>query len=307
MNIGGVANRGVTTQAGDISTYAGELRRQIKYLQELNYSFEANTFEDPYPESGTYEAIYRFESLFKSAYRISQGKSYVNESIKKKYEETFTDLKALGKTMSMQIQKMQMKLPQGFNLIGNLEAFNTAAEKVLSVRSRKDAANSKKLKHLVGEKNYKDAQSTVKYAAERLENEIDFLKRANFNMRVKKQNLLPAGGQAAPSGDEITDKPEQLSFADLWKKYSAAKEKVFRSESKLRGVTEKFYNNYRKLLTTPQQEELDALCRKFSKEELSPELARSMAVKTIHTKYRFSRKEYTVQILTDILKKNGLL
>ncbi len=307
MDIDGVTKRGVSTQAGDLATHANELRRQITYLQELNYSFEANTFEDPYPESNTYEAVYRFESLLKSAYRITQGKNYVNEGIRKKYDETFEDLLTLGKTMSMQIQKQKLKLPQGFNLVGNLEAFHTAAEKVLSIRNRKDAASSKKLKRLVGEKGYKEALNTVKYAAERLENEIEFLKRANFDMRVRKENLLPTGGRAVPSEDEITDKPKQQSFAELWKKYTAAKEKVFRSESKLRGVSETLYNNYKKLLTTPQQEELDALHQKFLKEDLSPELARSMAVKTMHTKYRFSRKEYTASILADILKKNGLL
>lgn len=307
MDIGGVANRSVSTQSGNLGTHANELRRQIAYLQELNYSFEANTFEDPYPESNTYEAVHRFDALLKSAYRITQGKGYINEETRKKYDETFNDLMTLGKTMSMQIRKEQLKLPQGFNLIGNLEAFHTAAEKVLTVRNRKDAANSKKLKRLTGDKGYKEALNTVKYAAERLENEIEFLKRANFDMRVRKENLLPAGGRPILSEDEVTDKPKQHSFADLWKKYTEAKEKVFRSESKLRGVSDTFYNNYRKLLTTPQQEELDALRQKFLKEELSPELARSMAVKTIHTKYRFSRKEYTVTILADILKKNGLL
>ena len=87
MDIDGVTKRGVSTQAGDLATHANELRRQITYLQELNYSFEANTFEDPYPESNTYEAVYRFESLLKSAYRITQGKNYVNEGLRKKYDE----------------------------------------------------------------------------------------------------------------------------------------------------------------------------------------------------------------------------
>ena len=224
MDIDGVTKRGVSTQAGDLATHANELRRQITYLQELNYSFEANTFEDPYPESNTYEAVYRFESLLKSAYRITQGKNYVNEGIRKKYDETFEDLLTLGKTMSMQIQKQKLKLPQGFNLVGNLEAFHTAAEKVLSIRNRNDAESRKKLKRLVGEKGYKEALNTVKYAAERLENEIEFLKRANFDMRVRKENLLPTGGRAVPSEDEITDKPKQQSFAELWKKYTAAKE-----------------------------------------------------------------------------------
>ena len=307
MDIDGVTRRKVSTQAGDLGTHANELRRQITYLQELNYSFEANTFEDPYPESGTYEAVHKFESLLKSAYRITQGKGHVNEGLRKTYDEILSDLQKLGKTIDMQIQKRKMKLPPGFHLTENLEAFRTAAEKVLSVRNRKDAANSKKLKRLVGEKSYKEALNTVKYAAERLENEIDFLKRSNFELRIRKENLLPVSGRAVQSVDEITDKPEQPSFAALWKKYTAAKEKVFRSESKLRGVSETFYNKYRKLLTTPQQEELDALRQKFLKEELTPELARSMAVKTIHTKYRFRQNEYTVSILTDLLKKNGLL
>ena len=307
MDIDGVTRRKVSVQAGDIGTHANELRRQIAYLQELNYSFEANTFEDPYPESGTYEAVHRFESLLKSAYWITQGKGYVNEGMQKKYEETFSDLKTLGKTMSMQIQKRKLKLPPGFNLMKNLEAFHTAAEKILAVRNRRDAANSKKLKRLIVEKSYKEAVNTAKYAAERLENEIEFLKRANFNMRVRKENLQLATEQTASSEDEITNSPKQLSFAELWKKYTQAKEKVFRSESKLRGVSETFFTSYRKLLTTPQQEELDALQQKFLKEELSPDLARSMAVKTIHTKYRFRQKEYTASILTDILKRNGLL
>ena len=156
------------------------------------------------------------------------------------------------------------------------------------------------------EPGYREVRTAEK-AAERLENEIDFLKRSNFELRVRKTNLLPVSSRAVPSADEITEQPDRLSFSELWKKYSAAKEKVFRSESKLRGVSETFYDNYRKLLTTPQQEELDALRQKFLKEELTPELARSMAVKTIHTKYRFRQNEYTVSILADLLKKNGLL
>lgn len=307
MDIDGVTKRGVSTQAGDRTGYANDLRRQISYLQELNYSFESNTFEDPYPESDTYEAVHRFESLLKSAFRITQGKGYVNEGVRKKYDEIFRDLQTLGKTISMQVQKRQLKLPKGFQLTGNLEAFQTSAEKVLSVRNRREASNSRKLRRLVGEKNYKEAMNTVKYAAERLEYEIDFLKRSNFELRVRKTNLLPVSSRAVPSADEITEQPDRLSFSELWKKYSAAKEKVFRSESKLRGVSDTFYDNYRKLLTDSQQKELDALREKFLREELSPELARSMAVKTMHTKYRFSRKEFTAPLLADILKKNGLL
>ena len=51
VQIKGVSSGGLVRGTGSVAEHAAELRRQIKYLRKLNYSYESGTFENPYPES----------------------------------------------------------------------------------------------------------------------------------------------------------------------------------------------------------------------------------------------------------------
>ena len=82
MPVDGVNSRGIETEAGSMQRSLGELRRQIKYLKEINYSYENSSLENPYPESDSYDAVPKFESLFKETVRLASGGSSVDAARK---------------------------------------------------------------------------------------------------------------------------------------------------------------------------------------------------------------------------------
>ena len=185
-----------------------------------------------------------------------------------------------------------------------MDAFLQSAEKLLEQRAKRDNSDVKKL---IKSKNYRETQSRLDYAAGRLEVDIDFLKRMNFSMRIRRHDLQPVYQTPGRSKDEIDGSKPRLDYAGLWKLYTETKNELFRSESKLRGVSEEFYRKYRALLTEPQKKELDALAAQYPAEELSAELSRSMAVKKLHTKYQYRQNAYSEEELERILRESGAL
>jgi len=303
MPVDGVNSRGIETEAGSMQRSLGELRRQIKYLKEINYSYENSSLENPYPESDSYDAVPKFESLFKETVRLASGGSSVDAARKKLYEDNLRDLRTLAGEITRQIYRTKFTVPSGFNLEANLNEFGKAATKAIAVRARRDAAGSKDRKRLTSGKGYKESLNTIKYQADRIEGEIAYLRKANFTMRVRKTNLTRVNSRPVDSEDEITDAPKEVPFETLWKQYTQKKNKIFQSESKIRGVSEAFYAKYRNLLTPEQQKEMDSYCAAAGKQELPAEFARASAVKKMHTKYRFRPGEYSAEFLTDVLKK----
>ncbi len=305
VQIKGVSSGGLVRGAGSVAEHAAELRRQINYLRKLNYSYESGTFENPYPDSGTYEAIHHYNNLFRQIYQDAIRKNRLQKTTVERYEEKCDDFKKLGQNIALKVQKDRIKLPTDFNLTVHMEAFLKNAEKLFSQRAKHDNNDIRKL---VKTKNYKDLQNSLEYAASRLEMDIDFLKRIDFSMRIRRHDLQPIyQGAETESKDEIDGSPKRHSYEELWKLYTKTKNDLFRSDNKLRGVSEEFYGKYRALLTSGQGTELDALVKTYLADGLSPALARSMAVKKLHTKYQYRNNAYSAEDLEKILRKNGAL
>jgi len=283
---------------------AEELRRQIKYLRSLNYSYESGTFENPYPDSGTYEAIHHYNNLFRQLYQEAIRKNRVQKPNAERYNEKCGDFKRLGQSIARKVQLDKIKTPGDFNLTAHMDVFLQSAEKLLEQRTRQDNNDIRKL---IKTKNYRETQSRLDYAASRLEVDIDFLKRMDFSMRIRRHDLQPVYQTSGEAKDEIDGSKPRLDYAGLWKLYTETKNELFRSENKLRGVSEEFYRKYRALLTAPQKKELDALTVQYAAEELSAELSRSMAVKKLHTKYQYRQNAYSEEELERILRESGVL
>lgn len=304
VQVKGVSTGGLNRGSGSVAEHAAELRRQINYLRKLNYSYESGTFENPYPDSGSYEAIQHYGNLFRQIYQDAIRKNRLQKSQVERYDEKCDDFKRLGQSIALKVQMDKIKVPGDFNLTVHMEAFLQNAHKLFSQRAKRDNNDIKKL---IKTKNYKDVQSSLEYAAGRLEVDIDFLKRINFSMRIRRHDLQPIYQNPQDSKDEIDGSKPRPGYGSLWKLYTKTKNDLFRSESKLRGVSEEFYKKYRALLTASQGEELDALMKRYLAEELSPELSRSMAVKKLHTKYQYKQDAYSTEELERILRKNGAL
>ena len=304
VQIRGVSAGGLARGSGSVGEHAAELRRQIKYLRSLNYSYESGTFENPYPDSGTYEAVHHYNNLFRQLYQEANRKNRVQKSNVERFNEKCEDFKRLGQSIALKVQLDKIKTPGDFNLTVHMDAFLQSAEKLLEQRAKRDNSDVKKL---IKSKNYRETQSRLDYAAGRLEVDIDFMKRMNFSMRIRRHDLQPVYQTPGRSKDEIDGSKPRLDYAGLWKLYTETKNELFRSESKLRGVSEEFYQKYRALLTEPQKKELDALAAQYTAEELSAELSRSMAVKKLHTKYQYRQNAYSEEELERILRENGAL
>ena len=304
VQIRGVSAGGLARGSGSVGEHAAELRRQIKYLRSLNYSYESGTFENPYPDSGTYEAIHHYNNLFRQLYQEAIRKNRVQKPNAERYNEKCGDFKRLGQSIARKVQLDKIKTPGDFNLTAHMDVFLQSAEKLLEQRTRQDNNDIRKL---IKTKNYRETQSRLDYVASRLEVDIDFLKRMDFSMRIRRHDLLPVYQTSGEAKDEIDGSKPRLDYAGLWKLYTETKNELFRSENKLRGVSEEFYRKYRALLTAPQKKELDALTVQYAAEELSAELSRSMAVKKLHTKYQYRQNAYSEEELERILRESGVL
>lgn len=304
VQIRGVSAGGLARGSGSVGEHAAELRRQIKYLRSLNYSYESGTFENPYPDSGTYEAIHHYNNLFRQLYQEAIRKNRVQKPNAERYNEKCGDFKRLGQSIARKVQLDKIKTPGDFNLTAHMDVFLQSAEKLLEQRTRQDNNDIRKL---IKTKNYRETQSRLDYAASRLEVDIDFLKRMDFSMRIRRHDLQPVYQTSGEAKDEIDGSKPRLDYAGLWKLYTETKNELFRSENKLRGVSEEFYRKYRALLTAPQKKELDALTVQYAAEELSAELSRSMAVKKLHTKYQYRQNAYSEEELERILRESGVL
>lgn len=304
VQIRGVSAGGLARGSGSVGEHAAELRRQIKYLRSLNYSYESGTFENPYPDSGTYEAIHHYNNLFRQLYQEAIRKNRVQKPNAERYNEKCGDFKRLGQSIARKVQLDKIKTPGDFNLTAHMGVFLQSAEKLLEQRTRQDNNDIRKL---IKTKNYRETQSRLDYAASRLEVDIDFLKRMDFSMRIRRHDLQPVYQTSGEAKDEIDGSKPRLDYAGLWKLYTETKNELFRSENKLRGVSEEFYRKYRALLTAPQKKELDALTVQYAAEELSAELSRSMAVKKLHTKYQYRQNAYSEEELERILRESGVL
>ena len=305
VQIKGVSSGGLVRGTGSVAEHAAELRRQIKYLRKLNYSYESGTFENPYPESGTYEAIHHYNNLFRQIFQDATRKNRLQKTSVERYDEKCDDFKRLGQNIALKVQKDRIKTPTDFNLTAHMDAFLKNARKLFSERAKH---KNNDIRKLVKTRDYKDLLSSMEYAASRLEVDIDFLKRNDFSMRIRRHDLQPIyHGAERKSEDEIRDTPRKLSFDELWTRYTKVKNDFFRSENKLRGVSESFYGKYRALLSSEQAEELDGLVKQYLADELSPALSRSMAVKKLHTKYQYRKDAYSAEELEKILRKNGAL
>ena len=304
VQIRGVSAGGLARGSGSVGEHAAELRRQIKYLRSLNYSYESGTFENPYPDSGTYEAIHHYNNLFRQLYQEAIRKNRVQKPNAERYNEKCGDFKRLGQSIARKVQLDKIKIPGDFNLTAHMDVFLQSAEKLLEQRTRQDNNDIRKL---IKTKNYRETQSRLDYAASRLEVDIDFLKRMDFSMRIRRHDLQPVYQTSGEAKDEIDGSKPRLDYAGLWKLYTETKNELFRSENKLRGVSEEFYRKYRALLTAPQKKELDALTVQYAAEELSAELSRSMAVKKLHTKYQYRQNAYSEEELERILRESGVL
>lgn len=304
LPVNGINSKSLHSEAGTLNMHYNELCSQIKYLKELNYSPENGTLENPYPGSDSYDALYRFESLFRRCTAIAVGTGPLSASVKKHYDDNIKDLRILASVMARHIHSTKFEVPSGFAIEHNLAEFHRAAGKSIAVRLRKDARNSKDRKRMTSSKSYKVSSSSVKFWAERIQNEIEYLRKANFDFRVRKSNLTAIASRPAASEDEITEESGKPLFDELWRRYTRKRDALFHSESRVRGVSEDFYRRYRALLPAAQQNELDSLCRKSLEQEMPAEFARSNAVKTMHTRYRFRPDAYSADFLAGILNKN---
>lgn len=302
MPVDGINPKSLKQEAGSLNMHYNDLCNQIKYLKEINYSPEKGTLENPYPTPDTYDSVYRFEALFKRCVSIASGTYAIRPPMKKLYEDNMKDLRTLAAAMVRHIRATKFEVPGDFDLEHNLSEFDSAARKSIATRLKKDALNSKERKRMTSSKSYKVSSSSIKFRADRIQNEIDYLRKANFDFRVRKTNLAPVSSSPMME-DEITESSGKPSFEELWKRYSAKKDAFFHSESRIRGVSEEFYRKYRSFLPPDQQKELDSLCRQQLDQEMPPEFARSSAVKTMHTRYRFRPNSYSEEFLVRILKK----
>lgn len=303
MPVDGINSKSLKQEAGSMNMHYNELCNQIKYLKEINYSPEKGTLENPYPTSDTYDSVYRFEVLFRRCVTIASGTNAIRPPMKKLYEDNMKDLRTLAAAMVRHIRATKFEVPGDFDLERNLSEFDSAARKSIATRLKKDALNSKERKRMTSSKSYKVSSSSIKFRADRIQNEIDYLRKANFDFRVRKTNLAPVSSRPLSEEDEITESSGKPSFEELWKRYSAKKDAFFHSGSRIRGVSEEFYRKYRSFLPPDQQKELDSLCKQQLDQEMPPEFARSAAVKTMHTRYRFRPNSYSEEFLARILKK----
>lgn len=305
IQIRGIGTRGLGKSDGSVGEYAGKLRSQIKYLRSLNYSYESGTFENPYPSSGTYEAILHYGNMFRQIYQDAIRSNRLRKEIEARYEERAANFRKLGQEIARKVSLERVKVPSDFDLTGYANAYLEQARKLFAMRAKRDNADIRKL---VKSKAYKDAQSSLEYAATRLEADIDFLKRINFAMRVRRTDLRPVyrgSGNDAP--DEIDGRKPSLSDSDLWKLYMKTKNDFYRSDDKLSGVSEEFYRKYRSMLPASLARELDAQLKRNLSDEIPPAFARSMAVKKLHTKYQYKPDAFPRAELERILRSLGAL
>ena len=303
MPIDGINSRSLHNESGSLNLHYTELCNQINYLKEINYSPEKGTLENPYPASDAYDAVHRFESRFRSCASLAAGAGTVRPPVKKRYEENMNDLRRLAIAIERHIHETKFEVPAEFDLVHELAEFNRSAERSIAARLRKDSVNSKERKRMTSSKQYQGSIPAIKFRAERIQNAIDYLKKTNFDLRVRKTNLASISSNPSRIEDEITESSGKPSFEELWKRYSKKREALFNSESRIRGTSEEFYRKYRAILPPDQQKELDLICKKNIEQEMPPEFARSYAVKSIHTKYRFQPKSYSKEFLAGILKQ----
>ena len=198
IQIRGIGTRGLEKSDGTVGEYAGKLRSQIKYLRSLNYSYESGTFENPYPSSGTYEAVVHYGNLFRQIYRDAIRQNRLRKEVEARYEERIESFRQLGQEIARKVSLDRIKVPADFDLTGHAGAYLNLARKLFAMRAKRDNADIRKL---VKSKTYKDAESSLEYAATRLEADIEFLKRINFAMRVRRTDLRPVyrgNGNDAP-------------------------------------------------------------------------------------------------------------
>ena len=69
----------------------------------------------------------------------------------------------------------------------------------------------------------------------------------------------------------------------------------------MNGVSQDFYNRYRKLLPPRQQKEMDEELVRYTKNSYPPALARSTAVKKIHLKYSGNKHGCTPEEIMNLL------
>ncbi len=304
VQVKGVSTGGLGKGSGTVAEHAAELQRQIKQLRKLNYSYESESFENPYPDSGTYEAVNHYNNMLRVIYRDAIRKRTMQKTLLNSFGEKCTDFKKLGQNIAHKVVLDKIKVPGDFNLTAHMDAFLQNAYKLCSMRVIR---NNENIKTVIKSRNYTDLQKSLEYAATRLEADIDFLKRSKFSMRIRKHDLQPIYQKLKESKDEIDGSKPQLSYNELWKLYTKTKNDIFNSENKRRGVSEQFYKRYRAMLTAKQKKELDSVMKKHIAEELSPELSRSMAVKKIHTLYQYKQNAYSKEELERILRNSGAL
>lgn len=281
---------------------ANDVRRQIRYLKDLHFSYEERVFKPTRYYHDDLNVMIRFLRRWEQCKKIGFSKqSYSKYALEQYRQRYFKEIDRLARLIEQKIRRDKTEISGDFRLVHHVSLFVQNWE----TNSRFFEKNSRSNTRLNITPEISSRIDEMKLIAVDVEKDLDLLAAAGFSMELpdtkfardkekqmkernrelQKQEMDLSEARKAAKPQKKKTPPPKIDRKELARIYSRKKQTVYDSESKMNGVSEKLYRNYLDLLPERQQKEMEKYKQEYIEKSYPEALARSTAVKKIHLKY----------------------
>ena len=275
---------------------AADIRKQINYLKDLQFSVEDRTFVPSQYYMDDLNVQIRFSRRWKRCQEIAFAKQAFSPFVVKEYRKRyFAEIERLAKLIEEKVNKDNIEISREFQLVTHVINFSRNWDMNMDYLK----GNYRYGNRIRMTPEYASKIAEMKLIAENIDKDMDLLAATEFRLLlpdsrfiIRKQKEEEKKQKAAEALEKKNNrqkklaKTETLTLEQLEKLYQQKKDEVYNSESGINGFTRKHYDNFKGLLPESQQKEMEDLRAKYFKESYPAALARSMAAKDIYTKYQ---------------------
>ncbi len=294
-----------------------DIRRQITYLKNLRFSVERRTFVPNRYYLEELNVIIRFSRRWEQCQKIAYSKNVLSPYAISEYQKRyFGEIQRLARLLDQKIKKDRIRISENYQLSHNVNRFVTAW-KINTQHFEETRKRNRDNTHSGDYRSSPEVEARLnemKLLAAEIEKDLNYLVESGVVLYLKddrfspqqlaemmKKLKMPVPG-AKPVPEPDAEQPAlRLDAKKLARMYNEKKQQIYLSESKMNGVSQDFYNRYRKLLPPRQQKEMDEEMVRYTKNSYPPALARSTAVKKIHLKYSGNKHGCTPEEIMNLL------